>query len=775
MATPTKAQVMTNFQSMKSGLPRRLMGFSLIEVMVAVVILATGLLALAALQGALARGSADAKARSAVMAALTSRMSEIRRAPPTAGKIWTMGDTWVATAAAQAGASDLSVTETIETHRWNGTAYVTSNVSAPDSLFTRATLTAAWTGADGPKSLGLASDLSALMYGDDGYPLPPDETSSASKFPVMRRKNPGLTEGVIPIAFGTSATAASNPQPDIEGPAATRFEVVTYIPEGATAKIAKRFDTKAINCRCVLGSNPDGDDVRAPQWPVEWTGEGYQLYKADQGASPPGAASPGYEDPDYSGASRGRGPEQRKQSPQCTECCRDYRPSEGAGIAFDPEDPTHSLKNVDSSGALVDVAGKFVASCRVIQSAGFWRTATDMYSRHFALLKTATKDGKVAGSGVPEGPSNGDCSAVGAGGLATCLYQGFVKQYLAAYDPAGAQTVFDTYASGALNSPTRIDIPSVSPTDRRYLHARGLYVDYLGIRAQEKITQVKASCGASAECLLPYLPFISINVTELAKWSRSDTAISVVSQTRLGTEVREPFGGRTTGVADGTARAISAMRLSNSGLASGSAELTADGPNIFGGVDATDAAQMLTDSDNQVFRVGTGGGGEELPYITVRRLDYDYAFPSVTRYVLDVPADCTLLSTERRCYYAAGILPGVVSLDISNYNLISTDANTLTVTNPCQSNKTTSMPYQRTFDITAVSPLGTLVVSNNGLSNESTRFTSAGALAANDVVTLTFGNTVTTCPGYTCGGPGNNTPVWNSTFNSAQCAAVGVR
>ena len=41
-------------------------GFSLLEVLIAVVILATGLLALAALQSALARNSADAKVRSRI-------------------------------------------------------------------------------------------------------------------------------------------------------------------------------------------------------------------------------------------------------------------------------------------------------------------------------------------------------------------------------------------------------------------------------------------------------------------------------------------------------------------------------------------------------------------------------------------------------------------------------------------------------------------------------------------------------------------------------------
>ena len=53
-------------------------GFTLIEVMIAVVVLATGLLAMAALQAKLASNSADAKARSRVSALLMSVIDDQR-------------------------------------------------------------------------------------------------------------------------------------------------------------------------------------------------------------------------------------------------------------------------------------------------------------------------------------------------------------------------------------------------------------------------------------------------------------------------------------------------------------------------------------------------------------------------------------------------------------------------------------------------------------------------------------------------------------------------
>jgi prepilin-type N-terminal cleavage/methylation domain-containing protein len=574
-----------------NGSPRRFRGFSLIEVMVAVVVLATGLLAMAALQSALARNSADAKARTAVMAALTSRMSQIRQQPPAAGKTWTTADAWVSAAAVQAGTTNLQVVETVTQWNWDGTGFVTTAVADPAATFIRATLQANWTGASGSKTLNLSSDISGQIYGEGGgYPAP-DANSSASKYPIVRQANPSNTPGVIPLVSGDQATAASNPQPIKVGSTnnrlvGTAFDVLNYIPEGSTAKIIKRFQTEVVKCRCKYGAGGGYSVAGEPQWPTVWDGNTYKTYNGT--GSPEGVAANAGQDSAYVS----------QQSSECTECCRDQHDNAGNTTLesrYDPEGTGGKYNLV--SGALTPVSsGSYVAACRVVKMDGIWKTAADMYARNFGMLETETDalTGRAAATGLPTDAAKN-------------AYTTFVKDYLSQYTgatavgPSNGQAKFDEPARN-LNVPTKITIPAPSDTDERYLHTRGLYVDYLGASARKAVGDAISSCPTAtplAECILPVLPFTTINLTEMSRWVASDdTVLSVNTTKSLFWNVAQPSAGRTTGKRAGNSNNVSTIRLSNSGVA------VSD--DIAGGVDDNDLA---TFSDSQAFQVTGGGNG----------------------------------------------------------------------------------------------------------------------------------------------------------------------
>lgn len=123
---------------------RNAMGFSLLEVLVAVVVLTVGLLALAALQGSLTRASSDAKVRGRVAAMLTARIDDLRSggygnlipegaAPQVSSTEGVTGDTcdnvdetvdpddWLDCARVQSNIGSLTVNQTITTWYGNGT------------------------------------------------------------------------------------------------------------------------------------------------------------------------------------------------------------------------------------------------------------------------------------------------------------------------------------------------------------------------------------------------------------------------------------------------------------------------------------------------------------------------------------------------------------------------------------------------------------------------------------------------------------------------------
>lgn len=580
-------------------------GFSLIEILIAVVILATGLLALTALQGKLAQASAEAKTRSRVAAMLTSRMDQLRGAQydslPTGAGTGSATSTqtcasgapvWLCAAQTESGVGSLSVTQSVVRYgsAIGAAAFTFPDSSAPANLaipeFKRITLSATWTDASAANhTLAINSDVSPMTLRDDRFPTDSD-SGTAGGNAIVRQDNPA-GPGVIPIAIGGGdATAASNPRPEVIGRnnnasiVGTRFDVLTYQGLSGAAVIQRRVETAAVACTCQYGAGGNNLPViyRQAKWPAEWTGERYEV--ADPGSAAPGDAL-------ASGPASGV-----EQSPLCTECCRDHQDATGNAVKFDPE-RTSAYAHYDASmTAVAATAGnQYIEACRLVRVDGFWRTATDMYAKHFALINTKAVAGVAAKSGEP------DATAV-------TNYQAAVKSYLAGY--TGAASNIGNLADGGQVSGF-INISAPPPIDERYLHARGLYVDYLNQKAMDRITQARlpANCtgGDYTECTLPYLPFTTINATELSFWEpqvsgvKNTGTLTVTSGSSLIYNPLLPTRGRTNALSSASngasVDAAAKISRSNAGVA------------IASPVDPDDAA--ATGSDKQEFHVVASG------------------------------------------------------------------------------------------------------------------------------------------------------------------------
>ncbi len=408
----------------------------------------------------------------------------------------------------------------------------------------------------------------------------------------MRQDNPA-GPGVIPIAIGGGdATAASNPRPEIIGKAnnssivGTRFDVLTYNGLSGASVIQRRVETAAVACTCQYGAGGTnlGEIYRTAQWPAEWTGERYQVI------APAGATvAPGDALTSKSGPASGV-----VQSPLCTECCRDHHDAAANATKFDPV-RTGGYAHYNAALTAVGTANgtQYVEACRLVRVDGFWRTATDMYAKHFGLINTTSVGAVAAKSGAP------DAAAVTS-------YQSYVKSYLGGYTGA-ASNIANATDGGQVSGSININAPL--PADERYLHARGLYVDFLTQKAKDRIIKARltANCsgGDSTECMLPYLPFTTINTTELSFWEPrvsnvpNATVLTVATGSTLVFDPLQPTRGRTNAKASAgsgsTADSVAEITRSNSGVA------------VANGVDPPDDTTIGLDKQN--FKVVASGAG----------------------------------------------------------------------------------------------------------------------------------------------------------------------
>ncbi len=610
-------------------------GFSLLEVMIAVVVLATGLLALAALQGSLTRSSSEAKIRGRVAAMLSARMDELRSLgygnaalAPTAAVTTTSttdpcndGDStdWMDCTRAQAGLSTLAVTR--EIHVWSsaiGAAnFTVDRVAATNEPeFKRITLRATWTDAGGTShSLGTASDASSLALSNDL--LPPITSSSSNTVSPVVRQNTPVTDGMIPIAIGGgSDTAATNPKPIIVGSnsaiAETAFNVLTYHNEGGSVvRVQQRVETRVVGCNCKYGAESSdvflGQDYR----PTTWNGTQYK--RPEKVTTDP--------------VNSGKNPLVTGQSDVCDQCCRDHNdPSTLANDKpkFDPKrwnaNSTEAQKRYLVTNLIKPVTGNnaYNESCRVIRVNGLWRVASDAYQDQMGYLATGPYD-----------PSEDSPYTVNKrpDPLYADYYEEFVIDYLdnLFVGPSDGLTANQRYNTFNLDYPSPPSEPngilvkaSGSVADARYLHARGLYVDYIEPDAQQQIDDALTSCdtavNSEAECVLPHIPFTTINLTQLADFNDSPKTGTVLIVGNNVTTRGEVNG--TPGAANGQfADALLTARQSNTGL-TGSLPIDDADSNL-----TTVDGDRVASSDNQKFTIANSIGTSGAPFTVQLNLE----------------------------------------------------------------------------------------------------------------------------------------------------------
>jgi type IV pilus modification protein PilV len=598
-----------------SGSPR---GFSLIEVMLSIVVLATGMLALAALQAKITRNGADAKNRSYAVMAATDVLERSRRdAESDATTYRNLGNlarqNWTSeynVGTPTTGATfqfrrdvvrfvdetDPGICGAANAPCFRGATPADNYGKTPE--FKRITTTVFWTDDTGvERSIALSDVVSSTTRDKSASVLSQPRTGDTGGGPVVLQPIPS-DRGVIPIAIGDSReTAATNPKPILDTASdtlGTRFEVLTYAVDGANAEIQRRVENEIISCKCRFGAPPTGTDAvfTTKLRPTFWTGQRYSPPLTVEEAGVTGVPNAWSAPLVVSGGSR-----VPPQNPLCDDCCRDHHDPAGVDVKFDPRRDQHVHFSRDSFGALREATdGDYVEACRFVRVDGVLRVASDFRMEHMNLLETTD---------LARNPEPSDAGIDN--------YQEFVTDFLEArVFPLGGDNVVDAAAleeQNALNLPERVDIETAA-AEKRFLHNRSLYLDHLEPDTVTFLRERLGECSSDRlTCLLPFLPFVTVNATEIALYAPDADDLFVASGGgQFGQSVGDPRRGVVRPTANSRAgeQAVAGvlMRRSNTGLTSSP------------GVDPADAAETLTDAQDFMFAGAADTDGDGIPNTT---------------------------------------------------------------------------------------------------------------------------------------------------------------
>jgi prepilin-type N-terminal cleavage/methylation domain-containing protein len=556
-------------------------GFSLLEVLISVAILAFGLLALASLQAALIRSGSDAKARSVALSVAKDRVEELRSYRGI-GDFTDLTDSTDVVQDSIAGGVDYQVTTTVTRYAYNSDPNNDGDTSdgafvevADDSAeqtgnfvdeneFKRISVAVEWTDANGVEQNVVVEDAIGSVDPANTGKIARRDPDSAQRRPQILITDPSLDAGVIPIAIGDgSETAATNPRPDVDTGIAlqTSYDIYTFAAlndssgnSTGEALAQSRVETFIVGCRC---DTEEADSSTVDYRPTFWDGTRYV---------PPEEAE-GYAVQAGQAVLRGGDPD---QSILCESCCRDHHdPDNVAGPKFSPRFDEHEHFFDDLANAVG--SGEYYEACRLIRVDGIFRVAADPYNEYVNTLRTATAESATAPFTDPT-----------PDGTAADNYVDFVVSYLETQagqsdpnDQLDQETADDLAETNLLNDATQ----EVQIRQERWMHARGLYIDWLEPEAKEALTEAVTECPeeqglTESECLLRVLPFTSINVTELARWTPlfgTSAPVGVengffVDSTLSDFGENTPVRGRVTAQADGTASATATIRTSTVGL-----------------------------------------------------------------------------------------------------------------------------------------------------------------------------------------------------------------
>lgn len=536
---------MSKDKNMNARKRKQTNGFTLIEVLIGIVVFAIGIMALAQLQGHLAKSSGDANARTVATNLAEETIESLRsfRQLPASTDVAAFGNIVSGTRSESRGGIDFSVASNVTDYYYNPateafqTAKPNSDIIFPD--LKRVELTVSWGAGDAGQSFRIDDSNSTTDLGTGSVTLvdliSSYTTTTAAKVALNNYAeglysppvsyNPGQNPDIVSIQLGQNKFKESTtPLPDVmrtDQLVETRFDVVTYSQNNAGATFLRREEFGAVSCECKLRA-PSSNDQGGLR-PTIWNGNDYT--EGEFVSKPYGESA------------------NNIQSIYCDICCRDHHDG-GSGtndIAADPGrsryNPFRSSDDYHGEGSFAgdhkhysrDRFGQlslaendgddYLEACRMVRKDGFWRVAQDL---------------RQEGLNAFPGDYLDDENEIDE-------YSGYVTNAVSAYEAAMGSA--DGYElNPPLLPPPDAMVPALAFPASTYdlatemqdgviaqqqLRSRGIYVDYMSDELRARINCLDLG-GSGVDCEVPgamsaleVIPFYDVQLTWLARWTET--------------------------------------------------------------------------------------------------------------------------------------------------------------------------------------------------------------------------------------------------------------
>lgn len=566
-------------------------GFGLLDVLIAVLVLAVGILSLGGLHSMIIKSSSASKARSTAALIAQEKLDDlVAYEQLLTGGNGTFGFNEIAANAGGAENADgtlmlpsgsITVGNTTYNRTWSVANYyfcsnnaapsTTNSCSATNPNFKLITMSVSWTDTDGEnRSVNLQSTVAAISPSATGQ----SATTGDRQEPTVTY-SPGTAPDVIPIGLGDDTVKeATKPTPDItqHGTSTiTAFDEITY---NNVLNTKRRDNFLTVNCVCTQNGTPGTNDPKG-YLPTTFDGEKYVIPTSTTAGKRTGSTY--------------RQGQSNEQPALCDICCRDHHDSaapsssdpssfnnvydpfrpltvtvDGSPVSSYHESGDHKHFYVNNSGTVIDAndtGDQYFEACRMVLVGG-----TPWVLQDWKLEAHQIMTYSYLASNVP-------------------TYTNYVTTYIEKFlRDEGVDSTSTAYPTTLPNISANADVIAAQSTltssetmtvgqTVQYV-GRGLYIDYMSPELRKKIrckidpTLEDGCTNTTAEDYLPYVPFHEVNLTRIAEWTPTTGSVATVLSTPIsqGNETTYNRGLVTAVGAGGPVNITSSIALSNTGL-----------------------------------------------------------------------------------------------------------------------------------------------------------------------------------------------------------------